>query len=205
MTSPRTKALLLAFFTVAYNLGEAAVAMFAAWRSGSTALLGFGLDSIVESLSGGVMIWRFWRYDPTSAGEEDFETIERRAARLVACSFFILGTYVLLDAGLALYRHEAAEPSVLGIALAAASLVVMPILFVLKYRLGQAIGSPSLVADSKETLACLFLSVALLIGLGGYAIWRVWWIDSAAAIVIAVLILREGWETLEESGRIVDG
>ena len=86
-----------------------------------------------------------------------------------------------------------------GIALAIASIVVMPVLFILKYRLGKSIGSKSLVADSKETLACLFLSFALLAGLTANAIWKVWWIDSTAALVIAVLIFREGYETLRES------
>jgi cation diffusion facilitator family transporter len=195
----RSKALALAFFTVAYNLVEGGVAMLGAALSGSNALLGFGLDSFVESLSGMVMVWRFWRFDPTADDEEEFENIERRAARLVGYSFFILGGYVVLDAGYALYQQEAPETSLIGIGLALASLIVMPVLFLLKYRLGKAIGSRSLVADSKETLACVMLSVALLIGLGAFYIWRLWWIDSVAALVIAVLIIREGFETLEEA------
>ncbi len=198
MRSTRSKALALAFFTVAYNLVEGGVAMLGAALSGSNALLGFGLDSFVESLSGMVMVWRFWKYDPAADDEEEFEKIERRAARLVAYSFFILGGYIVLDAGYALYQQEAPETSLIGIGLAIASLIVMPVLFLLKYRLGKAIGSRSLVADSKETLACLMLSVALLIGLGAFYIWRLWWIDSVAALVIAVLIIREGFETLEE-------
>lgn len=199
MPSPRTKALALSIFTVVYNLGEGAVAMIAAANSGSNALLGFGLDSFVESLSGGVMIWRFWNFDPAAGDAEKFERIERKAARLVAYTFFVLGAYVVFDAGYALYRRETPDVSPLGIALAVASIVVMPGLFVLKYRLGKLIGSRSLVADSKETLACVLLSIALLLGLGAHALWRVWWIDSAAAIVIAVLILREGVETWSES------
>ncbi len=198
MASPRTQALALSFFTVGYNLLEGGVAMFGASRSGSEALFGFGLDSFVESLSGTVMIWRFWSYadDPE---DEAFEAIEKRAARLVAYTFFILGAYVIADAGYALFQREAPETSLIGIGLAMASLIVMPMLFWRKYKLGKAIGSPSLVADSKETLACVLLSVALLLGLGAYSLWRLWWIDSAAAIVIAVLILREGFETLEEA------
>lgn len=171
--------------------------MLGAALSGSNALLGFGLDSFVESLSGMVMVWRFWKFDP-AADEEEFEKIERRAARLVGYSFFVLGGYVVLDAGYALYQQEAGETSLIGIGLAIASIIVMPLLFLLKYRLGKAIGSRSLVADSKETLACLMLSVALLIGLGAFYIWRLWWIDSVAALVIAMLIIREGFETLEE-------
>ncbi len=171
--------------------------MLGATLSGSNALLGFGLDSFVESLSGMMMVWRFWKFDP-AADEEEFEQVEERAARLVAFSFFVLGGYIILDAGYALYQQEAPETSLIGIGLAIASIIVMPLLFVLKYRLGKAIGSRSLVADSKETLACLMLSVALLIGLGTFYIWRLWWIDSVAALVIAVLIIREGFETLEE-------
>ena len=171
--------------------------MFGAAISGSNALLGFGLDSFVESLSGMVMVWRFWRFN-LDGNEEDFERVERQASRLVAYTFFALGAYVIADAGYALYKQEAPETSPIGIGLAITSIIVMPILFVLKFRLGKAIGSRSLVADSKETLACLLLSVALLLGLGAFYIWRQWWIDPLAALVIAILIVREGFETLEE-------
>lgn len=197
--SIRRYALALAVFTVVYNVIEGVVAMIGATASGSTALLGFGLDSFVESLSGSVMVWRFWKYDP-AGDEEEFEQIERKAARLVAYSFFALGLYVVFESGHALWMQEAPETSIIGIALATASLVVMPVLFYLKYRLGKSIGSRSLVADSKETLACVLLSVALLVGLGAYSIWKVWWIDSVAALVIAALIFREGIETYRESG-----
>ena len=171
--------------------------MVGAAISGSNALLGFGLDSFVESLSGMVMVWRFWSFD-LDANDEDFERVEQRASRLIAYTFFVLGAYVIVDAGYALYTQEAPETSLLGIGLAIASVIVMPVLFFLKIRLGKAIGSRSLVADSKETLACLLLSVALLVGLSTFYIWRQWWIDPVAALIIAILILREGFETLEE-------
>lgn len=188
----------LAVFTVVYNLGEGVVAMVAASLSGSTALLGFGLDSFVESLSGLVMVWRFWNFD-ANADEEEFKAIEKKASLLVAFSFFVLGGYVLSAAYQAIYQHEAPQVSLLGLALAIASVIVMPGLFLLKYRLGKRLGSPSLVADSKETLACLLLSITLLLGLGAYSLWNVWWIDSGTAIVIAALIFREGFETFRES------
>ena len=197
MKRARHKALALSLFTVLYNLAEGGIAMTASAQSGSSALWGFGLDSFVESLSGLVMVWRFAKFEIDS-GDEEFEAIERRSARLVAYSFFALGAYVVLDASYALYAREAPESSVLGMALAVASLVVMPVLFLLKYRLGKSIGSRSLVADSKETLACLLLSVALLAGLAANWLWRLWWVDAASALVIAALILREGWETLTE-------
>ena len=198
MATNRTAALALSFFTVGYNLAEAAVAIVGSSLSGSTVLWGFGLDSVVESLSGTVMVWRFWRYG-LDAESEDFERIEKRAARLVAWTFFILGGYIVLDAGYALVQRQAAETSLIGILLAIASLLVMPVLFLLKYWLGKSIGSRSLIADSKETLACMLLSAALLLGLGAHAIWNWWWIDSTAALVIALLIFREGVETLRES------
>lgn len=199
MVSIRTQALSLAFFTVAYNLLEGSLALLGAELSGSKALWGFGLDSLVESLSGFVMIWRFWKFDPADEDQEEFASLERRASRLVAYSFFLLGGYVLLQASQALYRHEAPEMSWIGISLAIASIFFMPILFILKYRLGKMIGSTSLVADSKETLACLLLSITLLIGLGAFSIWKWWWIDSVAALVIGVLIVREGFKTLGET------
>lgn len=198
ITSTRSKALVLSFFTVGYNLIEGVVAMVGSSLSGSIALLGFGLDSFVESLSGMVMIWRFWRFEP-EADEEEFEQIESQAARFVAYTFFVLGGYVFYDAGTALYRQEAPETSLIGIVLGIASVIVMPVLFVLKYRLGKSIGSRSLVADSKETLACVLLSVALLIGLGAHYLWGWWWLDPVAALVIAALLLHEGVETYRES------
>ena len=195
MNSARWFALGLALFTVAYNLAEAGIAIWGAQSTGSNALLGFGLDSVVESLSGLVMVWRFSIY---GVGEETPE-LERRASRLVAITFFVLGTYVILDSVRSLVLGESPEPGWVGLLLACASLVVMPVLFVLKFRLGKAIGSPSLVADSKETLACLMLSVALLVGVVATYFLKLGWIDAAVAIVIAILILREGYETWEES------
>ncbi len=198
MPSLQRQALGLSLFTVAYNLAEGGIAIFAAQQSGSHALLGFGLDSFIESLSGSVMIWRFWRFAVDDQAEA-FERVERRAARLVAYSFFALGAYVVVDAGLALIRQEAPATSRIGLLLAVASLLVMPLLFLAKYRIARRIGSRSLIADAKETLACLLLSIALLIGLGANFLWQLWWIDSAAALVIAALVIHEGWETLEEA------
>lgn len=198
MTSVRLQALGLALFTVAYNFGEAGVAMWGAQTTGSIALLGFGLDSVVESLSGLVMVWRFGFYGvgPETPG---LQRLERRASRWVAISFFVLGTYVIVDSVRSIMLRESPEPGWIGLFLATASLIVMPVLFLLKYRLGKAIGSPSLVADSKETLACLLLSIALLVGVVATHFLQFGWIDAAVAFVIGLLILREGYETWEES------
>lgn len=198
MGPAQRRALALSIFTVVYNVLEGMVSVVAGTMAGSAALFGFGLDSFVESLSGWVMVWRFWRYG-IDVDNETIGRVERKASRLIAYSFFILGGYVTFDACKSLLFREEAQPSALGLVIALASLVAMPLLFLAKYRLGKSIGSPSLVVDSKETLACAMLSVALLIGLGLNYLLRIWWADSAAALVIAILILREGWLTFEES------
>ncbi|KAA5539885.1 hypothetical protein FYK55_22820 [Roseiconus nitratireducens] len=196
--SARKRALLLSIATVVYNLGEGAVAMIGNQLSGSQALFGFGLDSFVESLSGAVMIWRFWAFG-MQEDDESFERIERRAATCVAYSLLALAAYVGVDATKSLIQGDSPEASWIAIALAITSIIVMPFLFLAKYRLGKSIDSPSLVADSKETLACLMLSVALLVGSGAFFLWRWWWLDSVTALVISLLIVREALETLKEA------
>ena len=195
-SSLQKKALLLSYFTVGYNVLEGAVSLFAGYLSGSIALVGFGLDSFVESLSGGVMIWRFARHEDLTPAEE--ERIERRAIRIVGCTFFILGAYILYESGHKLLFQEAPAPSLLGICIALASIIVMPVLFYLKYRTGEAMGSASLMADSKQTLACAMLSVALLVGLGLNYLYGVWQADPVIGLVIVALLLREGYRTLKE-------
>ncbi|MEN6643218.1 MAG: cation transporter [Armatimonadia bacterium] len=181
----------LSIFTVAYNIAEGAVSMLLGTLAGSAALIGFGLDSFVESLSGSIMIWRFTRHDLT---EEQEERIEDRAVRLVGWTFLALGAYVLYESGEKLIRHEAPEASIPGLALALLSLIAMPWLARAKRRTGEALGSPSLVGDSKETLACAWLSVALLFGLGLNAAFGLWWADPVAGLIIVVFLVREGLE-----------
>jgi len=191
------KAFYLSLFTVAYNFLEGVISIIAGMLSGSIALVGFGLDSFVESLSGGIMIWRF-----RGAGEmscEDEERKEAKAARLVGYTFFILGVYVLYESFKKLIMREVPEPSLLGIVIAIVSLVVMPLLFIAKNRIGKSMGSRSLVADSKQTLACCFLSAALLLGLGLNYLYGIWWADPLAGFVIVLFLFREGREILKES------
>jgi len=157
------KALLLSYFTVGYNILEGVASIAAGLLAGSIALVGFGLDSFVESISGSVMIWRFRKHGKIS--EEEEEKVEKKAVRFVAYSFFILGAYVLYESLKKLYFHEIPDPSLLGIIIAIASIIFMPILFFMKYKTGKIIGSKALIADSKETLACTFLSCVLLFGL----------------------------------------
>lgn len=192
----RRYALALSLFTVVYNLVEAGIAIAGANWSHSLTLFGFGLDSLLESSSGCIMIWRFWK-DHSVNDLAVFEKFEQRATHLIAYTFFLLGSYILIDASLALYWKKTPEVSLTGIILAIASLIVMPILFHLKYQLGKQIESRSLIADSKETLACVMLSAAMLLGLGAYALWEIWWIDSVTAIVISGFLLHEGYEMLE--------
>jgi divalent metal cation (Fe/Co/Zn/Cd) transporter len=188
----RRLALWLSGFTVGYNVLEGLISIMAGAWAGSTALIGFGLDSFIESLSGSIMIWRFWKH------RENEGEAESKAMRLVAYTFVVLGLYVLFDSGKSLYLRERPVGSLLGIIVAVVSLVVMPGLFLVKYRLGKRILSGSLVADSKQTLACAMLSVALLLGLTLNYVWGFWWADSIAGVVIAVFLIREGRETFRE-------
>lgn len=192
----RNKALILSYITVGYNILEGIASIFAGVVAGSIALVGFGLDSFVESLSGGVMVWRFRRHGEMS--EEEEERIEGKATRLIAYTFFILGVYVFYESLKKLYLHETPDPSLLGIIIAIVSIIVMPVLFYIKYRTGKSMKSRSLVADSKQTLACVFLSVALLIGLGINYLYSIWWADPAVGLVIVAYLIREGYTTLKE-------
>ncbi len=196
MTTLHRKALRLSYFTIGYNVVECILAMVAGSLAGSIALVGFGLDSLVESLSGGVMIWRFARHEGLSAEEE--ERLERRAIRIVGYTFFVLSAYVLYESLKKLIWQEIPAPSLLGICVALASLIVMPVLFYLKYQTGKSLGSASLMADSKQNLACALLSVALLIGLGLNYFFGIWQADPAIGLVIVAVLAREGYHTLKE-------
>lgn len=190
------KALYLSIFTVGYNILEGLVSIIVGYLAGSVALVGFGLDSFVESLSGGIIIWRFEKHGKISEVEE--EKAEAKAARFVAYSFFVFGAYVLFESIKKLIFREVPEPSLLGIIIAIVSLVVMPVLFYMKNRIGKSLGSRSLVADSKQTLACVYLSAALLLGLGLNYLFGLWWADPTAGLVIVVFLIKEGYETLRE-------
>lgn len=185
------KALSLSYFTVGYNIIEGIISILAASLSGSVALLGFGLDSFVESFSGFIMIWRFKK----KRMPQEEEKIEKRAVRLVGCTFFILAFYVAFESIKQLYQFEAPNPSILGIIIATLSIIIMPILSHMKYQTGKSLKSRSLIADSKETLACAALSIALLIGLGLNYFLGLWQADPVIGLVIAAFLLREGYES----------
>jgi divalent metal cation (Fe/Co/Zn/Cd) transporter len=172
--------------TITYNVIEAIVALAAGTVASSAALIGFGLDSIVEVLSAAAIAWQFSGRDP--------EKREAVALRVIAFSFFGLAAYVTIDAGLSLFGLREAEHSPVGIVLAAVSLVIMPILSWLERRTGRELGSASAVADSKQTLLCSYLSAALLVGLLLNSLLGWAWADSVAALVIAAFAVKEGLE-----------
>ena len=180
------RAQVLAGASVAYNAFEAIVAVSAGVAASSIALVGFGLDSIVEMGSSLVILWQFRHTMP--------EARERRALRLIAVSFFVLAAYVAFESLRSLLTREAAEPSTLGIAIAALSLVVMPTLAWAKRRTGRQLGSPTVVADSRQTLLCTYLSAVLLTGLLLNSLLGWWWADPLVGLVVAALALREGLE-----------
>lgn len=193
----RTRALRLSYFTVAYNLLEGLVSVVAGLVAGSVALVGFGLDSFVESLSGGVMIWRFGGA-PGEAASCDTEDRERRAIRLVGYTFWVLGAYVLWESAERLVRGERPETTALGIGIVVLSLIVMPALYVAKRRTAERIGSRSLAADSRQTLACVGMSAAVLVGLALNGLFGFWQADPLIGMGIALLLFREGREAIRE-------
>lgn len=191
-----SKALKLSYFTVGYNIIECILSIIAGIIAGSTALLGFGSDSLVESLSATIMIWRFRKHGVLSIEEEN--EIEKKATFLVGITFFIFGIYVLLESIRKLIVADKPEPSLIGIMIAIASIIVMPILFYAKYKTGKSLGSKSLVADSKQTLACLFMSFSLLIGLGLNYEFGFWQADPIVGLIIVAFLFKEGYEIIFE-------
>jgi len=175
---------LLVTGTIAYNVIEAVVALAEGTRVSSSALIGFGLDSVVEISSAAAVAWQFSAEDP--------ETREKTALRFIAFSFFALAAYVTVDAVRALAGAGEAHPSTVGIVLAALSLAIMPVLSWAQRRAGRELGSLSAVADSKQTLLCTYLSAILLVGLVLNSTLGWSWADPVAALGIAAIAVREG-------------
>jgi cation diffusion facilitator family transporter len=192
------KGLLFEYFTVGYNILEAIASIVFGSIASSIALIGFGLDSVVESLSGLILIWRLRQHGKISVEAE--KKIENRARRLVAVTFITLGCYLLYESIEKLVAEEIPEPSLPGIIIAILSIVIMPILTWQKYNIGKKINSRALMADAKENLACVFISLALLIGLGANYLFGFWQADPIVALVIVIFLFREGWEVWKESG-----
>lgn len=182
----------LEYATVGYNVIEGVVAIGSGLLAGSIALVGFGIDSGIEVLSGLILLWRL----DSRRDEEDRERVEARALKLVGWSFLILAAYVAWDAISSLLRRDVPDESLVGIALAAVSVVVMPLLVRAKRRVAAQLNSRALAADSKQTELCTWLSAILLGGLALNALAGWWWADPVAALVMVPIIANEGIEAL---------
>lgn len=184
----RRRMRLLVAATISYNVVEAVIAIGAGTVAGSVALIGFGLDSLVEVTSAAAVAWQFAARDP--------EQREKTALRVIAWSFFALAAYVTVQALRALVGGAEAEHSTVGIVLLALSVVVMPFLSLAQRWTGRELGSNSAVADSKQTLLCTYLSAAVLVGLVLNSTLGWWWADPIAALVLAAVAVKEGREAL---------
>lgn len=188
------RGLRLEYVTVGWNVVEGVIAVGAALAAGSVALLGFGIDSFVETISGLVLVWRLRAEVAGTVDSETIEAIERRAERLVGGAFFILAVYIAFDAVTTLFAQEKPEASPVGIVLTAVSIAVMLWLARAKRRVAASLGSRALAADAQQTQACWYLSVVVLVGIGLNAALGWWWADPVAALGVVVILLREGLE-----------
>jgi cation diffusion facilitator family transporter len=192
------RGLLLEWFTVAWNVVEAAVAIGVGLVVGSVALVGFGVDSGIEVISAIALLWRLRKAGP-HASVEEHGAAERKALYLVAATFFLLAAYITYEATGALLSGEGPESSTVALVLSVVSILVMPTLVYFKGRTGRELGSRALVADSVETGVCAYLSVALLAAVGLNAAFGWWWADPVGALAMLPIILWQGWETLGEA------
>jgi divalent metal cation (Fe/Co/Zn/Cd) transporter len=188
----RRRAVQLEYFTVGWNVIEAGVAIIAGVLASSIALVGFGLDSVIETVAAVALLWRL-----RQRGEWEEAAAESRALRIVGATFFLLAAYVTYESVRDLWLRERPQESLIGMVLAGVSLVVMPVLGTAKRRLARRMGSRALAADGMETLLCAYLSFTLLLGLGLNAWLGWWWADPVAALAMVGFMLREGWEAFE--------
>jgi divalent metal cation (Fe/Co/Zn/Cd) transporter len=176
-----------------YNAVEAGVAVVFGYWAHSIALVGFGLDSVIELAAASLLLWRLG-LEARGAPEHEVEAGERRVGRFVGLTFIALALYVVAQSGWILLRAKAPDESVVGIVLAAASLVVMPLVSWGKLRAADRIGSRALRAEARETLACSYLSFTLLLGLAANALAGWWWADPVAALLMVPWLVKEGIE-----------
>ena len=188
----RRRAFALVYLTLGWNVVESAIALLAGWRAGSIALVGFGLDSVIETIAGLALLWRLRQ---TGEFEEQAESI---AVRVVGLTFFGLAGYVGYQSVTSLWGREQPGESVVGIVLAGLSLAVMPLLGRAKRRLAVEMDSRALAAEGMETILCAWLSASLLLGLGLNAWFGWWWADPVAALLMAGFMVREGLEVWED-------
>jgi divalent metal cation (Fe/Co/Zn/Cd) transporter len=183
----------LEYFTIAWNALEGLVAIVAGAIAGSISLVGFGIDSSIEVISGSALLWRM----SVDAEVHRRELNERRALRVVGVCFLLLAAYITYESVLDLRSSQAPEHSIPGIVLACVSLVVMPLLSRAKRKVGQALGSAAMHADAKQTEFCTYLSAILLVGLLLNVLFGLWWADPVAALTMVPVITKEGIEGLQ--------
>lgn len=182
----------LEYATLGYNALEAVIAIASGMVASSIALIGFGIDSVIEVSAGSIMLWRLSQdADPCA---------ERKAQRWIGYSFFALAAYVLWEAVGGLWRHEAPEASWIGIALASVSVILMPLLAARKRQVGLSLGSAAMIADARQTALCSYLSAILLLGLAANALAGWWWADAVAGLVMTPIICKEGIDALRGEG-----
>ena len=181
----------LLIFTLVYNVAEGCIAIGSGVAAGSIALVGFGLDSFIEVFAAGILLWSFGRL---VSGEEGQEGTGRKLEAAIGVTFFILAAYVTAEALFILIGGSEPEESPVGIGLATASLLIMPVLGLSKRSCARRLRIPALEAESLETIICAYLSFTLLLGLVLNAAWGLWWADPAAALGMVPYILKEGWE-----------
>ncbi|WAP71522.1 cation diffusion facilitator family transporter [Jiella pelagia] len=197
------RALRLEWLTVAWNVVEAVVAIGAGIISGSTALIAFGVDSVIEVTSAIGLLWRLYSAGPEAEIGERGKA-ERRALYVVAGTFFALAAYILFESIPALLAREAPDTSMVGLVLSVLSLLVMPALAWTKQRTGREMNSKALQADAAETWVCSWMSFSLLLGVGLNAAFGWWWADSAGALLMLPVIVWQGWDALGEAREQAD-
>lgn len=183
-------------FSIAWDVLEGVVAVTAGILSGSTTLMGFGLESAIEVTAAGTL---YWRLRKELHSEEPAARAERRALKIVAVAFLLLVGYVAFDAISNLVEHKAPEPSLVGMIMAGAALIAMPFLAVAKRRAGRALESEALVADSRETIASTYLAFTVLAGLGLNMAFDWWWSDSVAALCMIPYLLWAAWKAWRDA------
>jgi divalent metal cation (Fe/Co/Zn/Cd) transporter len=185
---------LLSWISLVWMSAEGTIAVVAGILAGSIALVGFGIDSAIEGFASAIIVWRF------TGSRIHSHSAEQRAQKLVAAQFFLLAPYVAFEAVHRLITGERPDVSWLGMALAASSLIGMPLLGLAKVRLAHQLGSPATKGEGNQNLLCAYLAGAVLVGLAANAAFGLWWLDPVAALVIAAVAVREGIETWRGDG-----
>jgi len=183
----------LEYLTILWNLIEGGVAIGSGAAAGSIALVGFGVDSLIETSSGGVLLWRI----QAERRGHDADALEKTASRLVGVCFLLLAAYVAADSIKTLLTHEKPQRTIVGMAVCVISIFVMPWLALSKRKLAKELNSSALAADSAQTSFCAYLSGIVLGGLALNALFQWWWADPIAALIMCPIIWKEGWKGLE--------